>query len=1058
MTAPIDVGHVSVEVVASARGFAASLRKAITAEIKGAGIDRALSEALGKRTIKVPVKPVIDDSAVPDRLPRPRKPPKLSVRPDIDPKDVPDKLPKGRRPPKLPVELDPLMRAFQAEVQRQTRALSKSVVTKIPVSPDTARLRTDLSARLVEVQRGLKVAVPTEPAGREEYTRRLRALVSSVESTVKANIPVEISKTEAARQARAAAKVAQAVTPPIKLRLDIDRAAIRRAIKSLVGVSRAAAGIGTTLAGIAAIGGAGAAGIAGLASAAAAAFPLVASLAAAAASAAGSMLALPGAAAVAAVGLGALQLGFAGVGKALKKITGPGGLASATAALAKLSPAARELVLTINRLLPAFYAMRRAVQQALLTGAAAELQRLARADLPAVQRGLVGITRVLNGQLIAALIELRSVNTRTQLGTIFDNAKRSIGSLTVAVRPLIAALLKVSAVGSGVVATLSGQLGPRIAEIANRLSAMADSGELAAVIDEGLATLARFGAAAADVAGIVRGIFAASGQAAGGGLLGALDRLNELVNSIAGQSALTDLFTSLSTIGQALLPVLLAVAQALGPVAAAVGDIAVAFAPSLVVLVRSLGTALVSLLPAFLALQPLVGTLASAFAPIADIITRLVVTAAPGINAFLGGLVKALEALAPAAAPVGQALGDLLTVVTPLLPTIASLATNGLTFLAAVLGTVAREAGPLIAVVSQLATGVAAQLLPVILEIARNALPLAAQAGIALAQALVPLIPVILEIARVVATQVMAALPQFYRVLGQLLPVIVQLADQLGDALLQALLEIVPVLPDLVRSGLALTMAMIRLMLAVTPLIPVITDLLTRMISGGGLRAALQLVTAAIVVTTASVRVFTAVTAAIVHVVATVVGALSRFATSVRNTVGGAISTVRGLPQQILNAIGDLGGLLYTSGQRIVQGLIDGLASKISELRDKASEIAGNIKGFFPNSPAEEGPLSGKGDPGRAGRLIATMLADGMSAQKGSVSAAAALLAAQVGFPAELGGVTHNAGTLAAPASAHSGPTSLTTNIYPQTTNLTEHSLDAVNQRQAIRWGLGRQW
>jgi phage-related protein len=73
------------------------------------------------------------------------------------------------------------------------------------------------------------------------------------------------------------------------------------------------------------------------------------------------------------------------------------------------------------------------------------------------------------------------------------------------------------------------------------------------------------------------------------------------------------------------------------------------------------------------------------------------------------------------------------------------------------------------------------------------------------------------------------------------------------------------------------------------------------------------------------------------------------------------VSLVRGLPGKAAGALGNLGSLLYSKGKALVQGFINGIASMIGAVADKAQSVVHAVTKFLPGSPAEEGPLSGKG-------------------------------------------------------------------------------------------------
>lgn len=77
--------------------------------------------------------------------------------------------------------------------------------------------------------------------------------------------------------------------------------------------------------------------------------------------------------------------------------------------------------------------------------------------------------------------------------------------------------------------------------------------------------------------------------------------------------------------------------------------------------------------------------------------------------------------------------------------------------------------------------------------------------------------------------------------------------------------------------------------------------------------------------------------------------------------VGPLIKFVSEIPKKIFDAIGNIGSLLYNKGKELVQGLIDGILSMLGKLKDAAGKLVGAVGRFLPGSPAEEGPLSGKG-------------------------------------------------------------------------------------------------
>ncbi|MEU7843955.1 hypothetical protein AB0B39_23680 [Micromonospora sp. NPDC049114] len=163
-----EAGTAYVGLIPSAKGFARALKKDIAREFAGSKLDTLIGDALAGTTVSVPVKP------------------------EIDPRDMPDELPVRRgREPVLPVKLDPLTAALQADVRRQLAALTREAV-QVDVGADTDGLRADVSAAINAVESSLSADVPTEPAGRAEYERQLRAQVDEAARTVRARIRADV--------------------------------------------------------------------------------------------------------------------------------------------------------------------------------------------------------------------------------------------------------------------------------------------------------------------------------------------------------------------------------------------------------------------------------------------------------------------------------------------------------------------------------------------------------------------------------------------------------------------------------------------------------------------------------------------------------------------------------------------------------------------------------------------------------------------------------------------------------------------------------------------------
>lgn len=84
---------------------------------------------------------------------------------------------------------------------------------------------------------------------------------------------------------------------------------------------------------------------------------------------------------------------------------------------------------------------------------------------------------------------------------------------------------------------------------------------------------------------------------------------------------------------------------------------------------------------------------------------------------------------------------------------------------------------------------------------------------------------------------------------------------------------------------------------------------------------------------------------------------------------------------------------LRNAGEKLIDGLIQGIKNKLGSLGNVASKVAQTIKDFLPFSPAKTGPLSGKGSPYISGQKIGKMLAQGMASKMDLVSSVSGLIA-----------------------------------------------------------------
>lgn len=133
----------------------------------------------------------------------------------------------------------------------------------------------------------------------------------------------------------------------------------------------------------------------------------------------------------------------------------------------------------------------------------------------------------------------------------------------------------------------------------------------------------------------------------------------------------------------------------------------------------------------------------------------------------------------------------------------------------------------------------------------------------------------------------------------------------------------------------------------------------------------------------------------------------------IRGDVGG---TIRAIPGIVLAGVSSFGRLLYDSGGRLIQGLIDGIKSKLGPLGGVMGTVAQKVRDYWPFSPAKTGPLAGRGGLFYAGQNLVTDLAGGMERKLPAVESASTQLASALGT-----GVRSSDGAALAPTGITAG-------------------------------------
>lgn len=221
----------------------------------------------------------------------------------------------------------------------------------------------------------------------------------------------------------------------------------------------------------------------------------------------------------------------------------------------------------------------------------------------------------------------------------------------------------------------------------------------------------------------------------------------------------------------------------------------------------------------------------------------------------------------------------------------------------------------------------------------------------------------------------------YLRVLQTIGPLLGQAFQQLGPGLGQALTTLAPalalIIPPLAKAAVDILPSLVKVVLALTPLIPPLAQIIVALtpaisaLADGLVFLINNAVTPVIkgisgmitLLTKMAGGTFTAGDAlgALSGKFGIVVQAIATFGAGVGFAIGTVISKFRSLPGQIGAILGNLGGLLVSSGRSLMDGFISGIKSSIGAVGNAVSGVLNFVKGFFPHSPAKRGPFSGAG-------------------------------------------------------------------------------------------------
>ncbi len=681
--------------------------------------------------------------------------------------------------------------------------------------------------------------------------------------------------------ARIAAQ-AEATAPTINIPVDVDREGA---------LQRVTASMGPALGALGSLGG----GLLKVGAAAGTAAPLLAGVAAAAQQ-------IGPAAAVATQGMlamqlvsGTLKLGLMGVSDAVTAAFDPDADPAALAeAMSKLAPEAKKFVTELSSMKAEFKDLQLGVQNTLFNGLSDSLSDLGTAVLPDVRDALNQTAAVLNAMGRGAATAAVDLGESGTLGKALESTTDGLANL-------------IDLPGQAVTAfgQLAAAAGPSFERITKAVAKVADgaskslaesfeSGALEDAIDGAIDAIAQLGRIAGNVFGTLGNLI--SGVSTNGqGLFTTLETITQSIEDATAtkefQNALSELSKTMSLLATTAGPIL---AQVIGIVADVLVELTGPARELITVLGDGLSRILTALGPVLVSLAGAFGSLVVALLPIIDLAADLIVALLPALVPLFDNLGRVIEALAPV---------------------IAQLAEN----LAAQLVPMFEALGPILETI-----------LPPLAEMAEELFPI-------LTEALAEMTPMLADIASQFAEVAVQAAPLIAKMIELTTAIAAELLPIIGPVLVGALKILTTVL-----GGVANMLS--------TTVIPVM-ETFVAFLSGDFSAAAAS---ARTVYENMRQNISNSIGAMVSNIrinLNNLVGALgqkalegaTRFRDGMDRLVFQARERIAQLPGQLRAALGNVGSVLYSAGASIIQGLIDGIQSKISSLVGTLGSITNMI-------------------------------------------------------------------------------------------------------------------
>lgn len=376
----------------------------------------------------------------------------------------------------------------------------------------------------------------------------------------------------------------------------------------------------------------------------------------------GAMALIPAGVNAAVLALGSLAISFHGVGAAITSIGDPKKFMES---IKELSPAAKQVALTIQSFTESFRGARYEMQESLFQPIMADIQPLIRQWLPELMQAGKAISNEW-GQAFHQVFEyFKQPDTQSAFKTFTNNLVVGFQAARGAIQPFLTAWNTLATVGSGVFE----RLGVAITDVATKFNAWiqrtSQSGELLAFMNKALDGFTNMGRIIRDVAlGInnVFQIFQTGGKGTLENLASITAQFRAWTESVSGQDRIFSFFSLLRTAADAVRPQLKLLGDALGIIGGTLTRLGIAIQPGLNAFFISFRDALAGLSPYVIQLAPAINQFLAAFG---QTLQQVVASIGPQLPGVMKSLSDAFVQLMQVIPPIVDVMAKFLSHVTP---------------------------------------------------------------------------------------------------------------------------------------------------------------------------------------------------------------------------------------------------------------------------------------------------------------------------------------------------------------------------------------------------------